>query len=51
MLSNVFSSLLIIGLIAFTIYQSVQIVRAIKERKKAKSIEKENIESGRNSDS
>ena len=45
------SCLLITGLIAFAVYQSVQVVRVLKERKKAKSIEKENNEDGRNSDS
>ena len=36
-----FDCLLIGGLIAFSAYQIVQIVRIIKERKKAKSINKE----------
>jgi len=35
---SIFISVLIIcGLIAFSTYQSIQLVRAIKERKKAKS--------------
>lgn len=36
-----FDFLLIGGLIAFSAYQIVQIVRIIKERKKAKSMDKE----------
>ena len=36
-----FDVLIIGGLIAFSAYQIVQVVRIIKERKKAKSINKE----------
>ncbi len=44
------SVLLIGGLIAFATYQIIQCVRVIKERKKAKSEKKENVdENGRNS--
>lgn len=39
--STIFSVVLICGLIAFTTYQIVQVVRTIKERKKAKSIKVE----------
>lgn len=42
---NVFIALLIIGgLIAFSTYQIVQLVRVVKERKKAKSVKKEDDE-------
>jgi hypothetical protein len=43
------SLLLVCGLIAFSVYQGVQIYRILKERKKAKSNLKENDENGRNS--
>lgn len=42
----------VIGLIAFSVYEIVQLVNTIKERKKAKSINKENIkDNDRNSNS
>ena len=50
-MSQFFSVLLIGGLIAFATYQIIQCVRIIKERKKAKSEKKENVnENGRNCD-
>ena len=43
-MSYVLSFIIIGGLIAFSTYQVIQIVKTLKERKKAKSNKKENIE-------
>ncbi len=44
MFSLIVSIVIIGGLIAFSTYQAIQLVKAIRERKKAKSNKKENIE-------
>lgn len=46
MINKILSFMLIGGLIAFTTYQVIALVKSIIERKKAKSIEKEQNKDG-----